>query len=56
MTVCLELFLHFFSSYSIYRFAEVSKALGKLDEEDIRQMSIDKEDRDGFRVGDLYKK
>jgi hypothetical protein len=34
---------------------EVSEALGKLDEEDTRQMSIDKEDRDGFRVGDLYK-
>jgi hypothetical protein len=34
---------------------EVSEALGKLDEEDTRQMSIDKQDRDGFRVGDLYK-
>jgi hypothetical protein len=35
--------------------AEVSEALGKLDEEDTRQTSIDQEDRGGFRVGDLYK-
>jgi len=34
---------------------EVSEALGKLDVEDNRQSSIDQEDRDGFRVGDLYK-
>ena len=35
--------------------AEVSEALGKLDEEDTRQTSIDQEDRGGFRVGNLYK-
>ena len=35
--------------------AEVSEALGKLDEEDTRQTSIDQEDRAGFRVGNLYK-
>ena len=35
--------------------AEVSEALGKLDEEDTRQTSIDHEDRGGFRVGNLYK-
>ena len=34
---------------------EVSEALGKLDVEDTRQISIDQEDRGGFRVGDLYK-
>ena len=34
---------------------EVSEALGKLDEEDTRQTSIDQEDRGGFRVGNLYK-
>ena len=34
---------------------EVSEALGKLDEEDTRQISIDKEDRGSFRVGSLYK-
>ncbi len=34
---------------------EVSEALGKLDVEDTRQISIDKEDRGGFHVGDLYK-
>ena len=34
--------------------AEVSEALGKLDEEDTRQTSIDQEDRGGFRVGNLY--
>ena len=35
--------------------AEVSEALGKIDEEDTRQTSIDQEDRGGFRVGNLYK-
>jgi hypothetical protein len=35
---------------------EVSKALGKQDVEDSRQTQIEREDRDGFRVGDLYKK
>jgi len=35
--------------------AEVSAALGKLDEEDTRQTSIDQADRGGFRVGNLYK-
>ena len=35
--------------------AEVSEALGKLDEEDTRQTSIDQEARGGFRVGNLYK-
>ena len=35
--------------------AEVSEALGKLDEEDTRQTSIDQADREGFRVGNLYK-
>ena len=34
---------------------EVSEALGKLDEEDTRQTSIDQEDRGGFRMGNLYK-
>ena len=34
---------------------EVSEALGKLDVEDTRQISIDQEDRGGFRVADLYK-
>ena len=34
---------------------EVSEALGKIDEEDTRQTSIDQEDRGGFRVGNLYK-
>jgi len=34
---------------------EVSEALGKLDEEDTRQTSIEQEDRGGFRVGSLYK-
>jgi len=35
---------------------EVSEALGKQDIEDSRQTEIEREDRDGFRVGDLYKK
>ena len=35
---------------------EVSEALGKQDIEDSRQIQIEREDRDGFRVGDLYKK
>jgi hypothetical protein len=35
---------------------EVSEALGKQDVEDSRQTQIEREDRDGFRVGDLYKK
>jgi len=35
---------------------EVSEALGKQDVEDLRQTQIEREDRDGFRVGDLYKK
>ena len=35
---------------------EVSEALGKQDIEDSRQTQIDREDRDGFSVGDLYKK
>ena len=35
---------------------EVSEALGKQDVEDSRQTQIAREDRDGFRVGDLYKK
>ena len=35
---------------------EVSEALGKQDVEDSRQTQIEHEDRDGFRVGDLYKK
>jgi len=35
--------------------AEVSEALGKLDEEDTRQTSIDQADRGDFRVGNLYK-
>ena len=34
---------------------EVSEALGKLDEEDTRQTTIDQADRGGFRVGSLYK-
>ena len=36
--------------------AEVSEELGKQDVEDSRQTQIDREDRGGFRVGDLYKK
>ena len=36
--------------------AEVSEALGKQDLEDSRQAQIDRDDRGGFRVGDLYKK
>ena len=35
---------------------EVSEALGKQDVEDSRQAQIEREDRDGFGVGDLYKK
>ena len=35
---------------------EVSEALSKQDIEDSRQTQIEREDRDGFRVGDLYKK
>ena len=35
---------------------EVSEALGKQDVEDSRQTQIERKDRDGFRVGDLYKK
>ena len=35
---------------------EVSEALGKQDVEDSRQTQIEREDRDGLRVGDLYKK
>ena len=35
---------------------EVSEALGKQDVEGSRQTQIEREDRDGFRVGDLYKK
>ena len=35
---------------------EVSEALGKQDVEDSRHTQIEREDRDGFRVGDLYKK
>ena len=35
---------------------EVSEALGKQDVEDSRQTQSEREDRDGFRVGDLYKK
>ena len=35
---------------------EVSESLGKQDVEDSRQTQIDREDRSGFRVGDLYKK
>ena len=35
--------------------AEVSEALGKLDEEDTRQIRIEQEDRGGFRVGNLFK-
>ena len=35
---------------------EVSEALGKQDVEDTRQAQIDREDRGGFRAGDLYKK
>ena len=35
---------------------EVSEALGKQDVEDSRQIQIEREDRDRFRVGDLYKK
>ena len=35
--------------------AEVSEALGNLDEEDTRQTSIDQADRGDFRVGNLYK-
>ena len=48
-------------SHSLYRKVkdyqeEVSEALGKQDVEDSRQTQIEREDRDGFRVGDLYKK
>ena len=35
---------------------EVSESLGKQDAEDSRQARIDRKDRSGFRVGDLYKK
>ena len=35
---------------------EVSEALGKQDLEDKRQTQIEREDREEFRVGDLYKK
>ncbi len=35
---------------------EVSEELGKQDVEDSRQTQIEREDRGGFRVGDLYKK
>lgn len=35
---------------------EVSEALGKQDLEDTRQTQIEREDREEFRVGDLYKK
>jgi len=35
--------------------AEVSEALGKLDDEDTRQTSIDQADRGDFRVSNLYK-
>ena len=35
---------------------EVSESLGKQDAEDSRQARIDREDRSGLRVGDLYKK
>tara|TARA_Y100001936_G_C15703921_1_gene472436 strand:+ start:202 stop:567 length:366 start_codon:yes stop_codon:yes gene_type:complete len=38
-----------------YYQAEVSEALGKLDEEDTRQTRMEQEDRGGFRVGSLYK-
>nr|MCS5620936.1 hypothetical protein [Nitrospinaceae bacterium] len=48
-------------THSLYRKvknyqAEVSEELGKQDVEDTRQTQIDREDRSGFRVGDLYKK
>ena len=48
-------------THSLYRKvknyqAEVSEELGKQDVEDTRQIQIDREDRGGFRVGDLYKK
>ena len=48
-------------THSLYRKvknyqAEVSEELGKQDVEDTRQTQIDREDRGGFRVGDLYKK
>ena len=48
-------------SHTLYRKVkdyqeEVSEALGKQDVEDSRQTQIEREDRDGFRVGDLYKK
>ena len=33
----------------------MSEALGKLDEEETRQISIDQTDRGEFRVGNLYK-
>ena len=47
-------------THSLYRRvknyqAEVSEELGKQDVEDSRQTQIDREDRGGFRVGDLYK-
>ena len=35
---------------------EVSEALGKQDVEDSRQTQIEREDRGGLRVSDLYKK
>lgn len=48
-------------THSLYRKVknyqvEVSEELGKQDVEDTRQIQIDREDRGGFRVGDLYKK
>ena len=48
-------------THSLYRKVkdyqvEVSEALDKQDVEDARQTRIDREDRGGFRVGDLYKK
>ena len=48
-------------THSLYRKvknyqAEVSEELGKQDVEDTRQIQIDREDRGGIRVGDLYKK
>ena len=47
-------------THSLYRRvknyqAEVSEELGKQDVEDSRQTQIDREDRGGFRVGELYK-
>ena len=48
-------------THSLYRRvknyqAEVSEELGKQDVGGSRQTQIDREDRGGFRVGDLYKK